>query len=405
MQIKRLQRTVLANVSPQAECGAGRGPGGRRCRIGCRPQAIVSLLAVLILSPVGSRAAEDIPVNGCFIRVLEKADVSAMERGVIRSIAVRPGRSVSDGNPLAVLDDTRARLALQQAQQDLAIAEKQHRESQAIQLAEAELKRAEGQLQEAVVEAEIADRVARTDLAVLIAQKDAERSEDELNRLKVARSGFGASVSEQRLVQAEITHAQNQMKVQQAQHDHKLNELRSNSRRALIEQREAARDKLKLELIQARVDHEVMELTLKNLRTAVAAAEDGVRRRNLTSPLNGVVVEQLRQVGEWVEPGETIFRIIRLDQLAVEGFVDAAQIRAVEPGASVRIVSNGSNGSTTLPGNVTFISREVDPLNRQVLIRAEFTNTGIAFWPGQSAEVTLLPNKERAVAEPTRTGK
>ena len=43
----------------------------------------------------------------------------------------------------------------------------------------------------------------------------------------------------------------------------------------------------------------------------------------------GVVVEIKRRKGEWVEPGETVIRILRIDSLRAEGFVDASQVRGV----------------------------------------------------------------------------
>jgi multidrug efflux pump subunit AcrA (membrane-fusion protein) len=342
------------------------------------------------------QAADEIRATASFLRVLDKADVSSLERGVIQSIAVRPGDSVSEGVLLATLDDTTARLTLEQATLELAVAEKRHAESLAVQVAEADLLQSAGQLKQATVESEIASRIAATDLAVQIAEKDVELSGDEVDRIAVARKAFGGSVSEQQLIQRTIAHIQNQMKADKARYERELDVLRSQSRESLVEQQQAAQDRLELALRQARSDRAVMEMTLKSLNTSVAMAQEGLDRRHLESPLSGIVVERLRHVGEWVESGDPVFRIIRLDKLLVEGYVNADEVRVVRPGNGVRVTSVGPQGQKTVPGLVVFVSPEVDSVNRQVLIRAEIDNPDLAFWPGQAAEMTILPPAIRA---------
>ena len=45
-------------------------------------------------------------------------------------------------------------------------------------------------------------------------------------------------------------------------------------------------------------------------------------RRTIKSRLNGVVVKRNKHEGEWVQPGETVMRIIQMDRLRVEGDID-----------------------------------------------------------------------------------
>lgn len=360
---------------------------------GCSSPVRLSLVLLVLMSvPLPALAGgQEIEARGCFVRVRDKADLSAAERGAIQTLHVRLGDSVQQGQVLVQLDDALAQLALQQAEAELAIATKRHEESQAVQVAEADLSQSEGQLTQARIEARIADQIAKTDLTVQIAEKELELSADELNRSNVVRKAFGGSVSDQQLVKLTIAHSQNQMKVELARDEHELNLLRSQSRHALIEQYLAARDRLQREVQQARSDHAVMELTLKNLATSVAVATEGVRRRQLTAPLSGVVVQQLHHVGEWVEPGDTVLRIIRLDRLVVEGFISAEHRHLVRSGQAVRISGGAVSDAEPIDGIIVFASPEVDSVNREVSVRAEFENPRLALLPGESVRMMIQP--------------
>jgi len=57
----------------------------------------------------------------------------------------------------------------------------------------------------------------------------------------------------------------------------------------------------------------------------VNLAEINSKKYQLISPLDGVVVQVYRKPGEWVSPGDPIARIVRMDKLRVEGFVDASR--------------------------------------------------------------------------------
>jgi multidrug resistance efflux pump len=56
----------------------------------------------------------------------------------------------------------------------------------------------------------------------------------------------------------------------------------------------------------------------------VEAAENGIERRLLKSPLDGVVVQVFPHQGEWMQPGDPLARVVRTDKVKVEGYVDAA---------------------------------------------------------------------------------
>jgi len=67
---------------------------------------------------------------------------------------------------------------------------------------------------------------------------------------------------------------------------------------------------------------EIAALQANVARAELDAAKEGVDRRQVRSPLTGEVTKRYKNKGEWVQPGEPVLRMIRLDVLRVEGQVD-----------------------------------------------------------------------------------
>jgi multidrug efflux pump subunit AcrA (membrane-fusion protein) len=85
-------------------------------------------------------------------------------------------------------------------------------------------------------------------------------------------------------------------------------------------------------------------------------------RREVKSPIDGVIVERLKSKGEWVQPGETILKIVRLDRLRVEGFVPANLYSPRDiAGAKVVVSVEMPNDQVeTATGTIQFVSPVVE---------------------------------------------
>ena len=88
----------------------------------------------------------------------------------------------------------------------------------------------------------------------------------------------------------------------------------------------------------------------------VNAAKEGLERRKIRSPLNGMVVEVYRHEGEWVQPEDPVVHIIRLDRLRVEGFLKVADLTPEKvDGRPVRVTVELDQGRrVTVEGKVVF---------------------------------------------------
>lgn len=151
-------------------------------------------------------------------------------------------------------------------------------------------------------------------------------------------------------------------------------------------------DKAELAWQQAQHELEVAKLTLQLKQADCEAATRSVERRQITAPLGGVVVEVTRRRGEWVEPGNKVLRVMRVDRVRAEGFLDARQARGPLKGSRVTLqLDAAENLSRTFSGKLTFVSPEVDPVNGQVRVLAEIDNSGEELKPGLHATMLIQP--------------
>jgi multidrug efflux pump subunit AcrA (membrane-fusion protein) len=101
----------------------------------------------------------------------------------------------------------------------------------------------------------------------------------------------------------------------------------------------SARAVTQVELDEARLDHERAVLGIEKSghdkklaafdamtkKAELEAAEMAIQRRVVTAPFDGVVEEIKRHQDEWVQPGDTILNLLRMDTLHVEGAVEQSK--------------------------------------------------------------------------------
>ncbi len=99
----------------------------------------------------------------------------------------------------------------------------------------------------------------------------------------------------------------------------------------------------------------------------VAQAEDRIRRSRVVNPITGTVLTTYAEAGEYVQPGQPLYKIASLDTLTLRAYVSGAQLPAVRIGGEVRVrVDRDGKALDELPGRVSWIAAQ-----------AEFTPTPI----------------------------
>jgi multidrug efflux pump subunit AcrA (membrane-fusion protein) len=160
-------------------------------------------------------------------------------------------------------------------------------------------------------------------------------------------------------------------------------------RRLLLKENE-----MQLTIEKSKKDREVSACQAKVAAAELQAAEAGIARRRVVSPLDGVVLELSRHVGEWVQPGDPIMRLVRVDLLRVEGFVSAKDFNPAElQDRPVDVTVTLARGQKEkFPGKIVFVKSLVQAGN-DYLVRAEVKNRKEdGCWllsPGTSAEMTI----------------
>lgn len=159
---------------------------------------------------------------------------------------------------------------------------------------------------------------------------------------------------------------------------------------AEIDRLQLASDKADLEILQAAHDQKTAGLTSRLKETEMKLARQALERRTIASPLSGMVVQVMQQQGEWVTGGKTVFRVVRLDRLRVEGFVSAKRSKADLVGRKVTwTVDLGDDPATDFAGEIVFVSPEVDPVNQTVRVWAEIENSKLVLRPGLRGKVKI----------------
>jgi membrane fusion protein, multidrug efflux system len=104
-------------------------------------------------------------------------------------------------------------------------------------------------------------------------------------------------------------------------------------------------------------------------------AKLAIERRTITAPFDGVIEKLERHQEEWVNPGDTILWLLRLDTMEVEGPVDQSLYDPHElQGCEVTVVVKLARGrEETFPGRITKVSSLVG-VNKVYNVRAEVAN-------------------------------
>ena len=115
--------------------------------------------------------------------------------------------------------------------------------------------------------------------------------------------------------------------------------------------------------------------------------------RRIVSPLDGIVVKVHKHVGEWLQPGDPVVEILRIDRLWVEGYVNAADFNPGEiEGRDVIVDAEMARGrKMRFKGQVVFVKPVVE--GGDYLVQAEVENRQEnGHWllrPGLNAAMTI----------------
>lgn len=134
-------------------------------------------------------------------------------------------------------------------------------------------------------------------------------------------------------------------------------------------------DRAELGIEKAQHDKTLASLDCKTKMAELKAAELGIQKRIVKAPFDGVVEEIKRHQSEWVQPGDPILTLLRMDTMHVEGSIERSTFDPSEiQGCSVTVEALAARGrKATFQGRIIMVSSLVRGDN-VYNIRAEIAN-------------------------------
>ncbi|MFH1918565.1 MAG: HlyD family efflux transporter periplasmic adaptor subunit [Planctomycetota bacterium] len=314
--------------------------------------------ALLLAGPqpgsVAGSSAESYTVESCLITLIEDVDVPAQEAGVLKAIGI-PERD-AEGNP--VFFDADGKPVYQEVREGLEVSENQ-------------------------ILGQIDDRMEQ-ELKKVAKYKLQVAEKEETNTYSVQAAEAAEKVSEAEFLQAQEANRRKPGTVAPAE----LN-------RMLLSHRHA-----KLQWKQSEYDLEIAEISKLVRQAEYGVADLQLKRRGLVATLDGIVVERYLDEGEWVRPGDRVLRIIRMDRLRIEAFIDATKVSPAQVKKGQKVTVRLSPGKALpvgpvgpLLGEIVYVSPIVEAGPR-FLVWAEVDNhpDDDGDWPlrpGLHADMTI----------------
>lgn len=148
-------------------------------------------------------------------------------------------------------------------------------------------------------------------------------------------------------------------------------------------------DRLRLERDQAKLSIEVAEMELcRATLTARLRGEERkiseiqLQRREIKSPIDGIVAEVSVQEGESVTSGTPVVRVIGLDKLRVKAFFSSKYALSVESGQQAKFVFLNDDEETNSEAEIVFVSPEVRASEKVFEVWADVDNSSRQLLPG-----------------------
>lgn len=161
-----------------------------------------------------------------------------------------------------------------------------------------------------------------------------------------------------------------------------------------VREQELSHKKFKLEIEQSQFHMEVHGMEARVKQAEADVAKENIQRRKVLAPTDGVVVEIRKQKGEWVQAGDAVLRVIRVDRMWVEGSLKASEYAQAEVfGRPVTVTVTLAHGRReSFQGKIILANQEIQT-NGEFHVRAEVLNRQENdFWllsDGTAAEMTI----------------
>lgn len=218
---------------------------------------------------------------------------------------------------------------------------------------------------------------------VLVEKNDEIKKGDVLARLD---AGLESATAELRRVQSELT---SDVQAQQL--------ALAFSERALVRVKDLYEKKAASfsELDKHKTEHAIAQQQLQQALDRKHQAElehkralADLQRRTLVSPIDGIVVERLKEPGEHID-FEPVLKLVQLDPLRVEVYAPASLYGKIKPGVNARVTPELGADNRSYSAEVTLVDKVIDGPSNTFGIRLSIPNPEHRLPSGLKCRVTF----------------
>ncbi len=140
--------------------------------------------------------------------------------------------------------------------------------------------------------------------------------------------------------------------------------------------------KKELEYKQAVAEHDKLQLAEAREKIEYEMALEQLRKRVITAPQSGHVVELMRKAGEDCKAQEPLVRLVDTRQCYFVANVEARAGAALAPGQKIKLELPAGRQTLVVTGEVAFVSPVVDPASGLLKTKILFENPQGKIRPG-----------------------
>lgn len=294
----------------------------------------------------------------------QQVEVTTPVGGTVIRLLVRPGESVTAGQPVAMMTSpdlaqlrttaldrkAEAIAAVQQAEADLRLAQENYRQQQRIAATDVQQ--------------------ARTELS--FAQERYDKDRELLERGAIPRRSFLESETKLAAARAAVAKAESRLQVAEAATQIK-------------------RAQSSVQVAQSRVALSADTYQARLRQLGAKPNEDGTI--TITAPISGTVADRETTTGEsGQDAGKKIMTIVNGRSVQVSANIYEKDLKQVQMGQRVRVKANGIP-DRAFEGRISVIGAIVEGDSRVVPVKAELDNPDGLLKPGMFAELEVLTDR------------
>ena len=154
----------------------------------------------------------------------------------------------------------------------------------------------------------------------------------------------------------------------------------------MVQRAIAEKDKTEFEI-------EVRNMTAEIKQVELDAGRQKLEHHRVLSPLDGMIVEVMKQEGEWVESSQPVCRMLRLDKLKTEVKVPAEiALNDLMDAPAEFFPELTSLAGKAFAGRVIFVDPEANPVDASVKVWVEIDNPDLELVAGLTGRLVIKQN-------------